>query len=261
MKIFSNNNKLIYTGGKLVYIDDSAHSIAPMTLRFAFSNDSTDPTTLGVSKGTWTKVGTVGEYTNVWDWTYNDADWSNAFNSKLDKLDSNEIRIIATGDLSYVTNMYGTFFYNKKIKSVCYLDLPNVTDITAMFNANYALESIECNIPNAKHANMLFEGCSSLTNLKLYNTDNLEEIKQAFTGVRAFTTIPDFIMSCENLLYVDRAFRYISNIESGMLEFYNKNKDKVISNEDCFKSTGIYTESGRAERAQIPQSWGGDKAD
>ena len=59
-----------YLGSVKVY--ESAVSLPAYTLRYKFYTAGFDPTTLS-QKGTWTQVSSSP---NVWDWTYNNTDWS-----------------------------------------------------------------------------------------------------------------------------------------------------------------------------------------
>lgn len=81
--------------------------IADSTLRFSFGKLNYDPTVAGVgSAGTWTKKNT--KFTNVWDWTNEDTDWSEAFKGAFPDED-NPVEVIAAGDTSSVTNISKMF--------------------------------------------------------------------------------------------------------------------------------------------------------
>ena len=81
--------------------------IADMTLRFEFSKKDYNPETAGVgSAGTWAKVDSPT--LNVWDWTNENTDWSEAFKGAFTATD-NEASVIAAGDTSSVTTIYSMF--------------------------------------------------------------------------------------------------------------------------------------------------------
>lgn len=98
--------------------------IDAMTLRFEFSKKDYNPETADVgSAGTWTKVDSPT--LNIWDWTNEETDWSEAFQGAFPD-EYNEVRVIAAGDTSSVTKM-------DKLFAGAYTNNP--------FNASYSLSS------------------------------------------------------------------------------------------------------------------------
>lgn len=73
---------------------------APMTLRFKFSKPGYVPST---EKGTWKNI-----VDGIWDWTYDNPDWSFVFKGAFID-DDNNVRVIAAGDTSAVTLVKGMF--------------------------------------------------------------------------------------------------------------------------------------------------------
>ena len=83
-------------------------SVPSNTLRFMFSKTDYDPTVAGVgSFGTWAKK-TEFPNANVWDWTNTNTDWQGSFKGAFPDAD-NEVRVIAAGDTSSVTNINKIF--------------------------------------------------------------------------------------------------------------------------------------------------------
>lgn len=81
--------------------------IDAMTLRFDFSKKDYSPVTAEVgSAGTWTKVNSPT--LNIWDWTNENTNWKDSFN-KAFLNENNEVRVIAAGDTSSVTDMGNMF--------------------------------------------------------------------------------------------------------------------------------------------------------
>ena len=185
--------------------------IAPMTLRFAFSRESTDPSTLSMEKGSWSKVENDPGYANVWDWTYDNAEWNDAFWFKFNSEFDPDVKVIDAGDTKNVKDVTGMFYQCPSLTNVCVFDTRNVTNMYQMF-----------------------QNCTSLTTVPLFKTNSVTNVSKMFS-------------ECVNL-------------ESGMLDFYNKASatGKVTDKSECFTNAGTNTESGRAERAQIPRTWGGD---
>ena len=86
---------------------DAMKPIDDMTLRFEFSKKDYNPETAGVgSAGTWTKVDSPT--LNVWDWENTNTNWQASFRKAfLDE--NNEVRVIAAGDTSSVTDVDNMF--------------------------------------------------------------------------------------------------------------------------------------------------------
>jgi hypothetical protein len=97
------------------------------TLRFRFSDPEYVP-----YGNLWTKV--EGEEDNIWDWTCNSSDWSQAFYYMFDWEFHGEAEVIDAGDTSEVTNMSQMFLGCYNLVSVCLFDTSNVTDMSEMFN-------------------------------------------------------------------------------------------------------------------------------
>ena len=123
--------------------------IDALTLRFEFSKKDYSPVVAGVgSTGTWTKVDSPT--LNIWDWTNEATDWSNSFQGAFPDTD-NEVRVIAAGDTSSVTNAnkmfagiysstpvssaYSVTSRNNIVKCVAF-DVSNISNMNAMFTAS-----------------------------------------------------------------------------------------------------------------------------
>ena len=122
----------------------------PMTLRFRFSKNDFAPVDENTNesittKGTWTKVDAGDD--NIWDWTYDDPDWSGSFKGAFPDSD-NEVRVIAAGDTSSVTTFKRMFSGNwsstptnsnynptlrNNIVSCVPFNIDGATDLTELF--------------------------------------------------------------------------------------------------------------------------------
>lgn len=145
-------DKMIYKNITPYRNENSASypSVPSNTLRFMFSKSDYDPTEAGVgSSGTWAKK-TEFPNANVWDWTNTNTDWQDAFKGAF--LDAgNEVRVIAAGDTSIVTNTnkmfagiysstpvssaYSVTSRNNIVKSVAF-DVSSISNMNAMFTAS-----------------------------------------------------------------------------------------------------------------------------
>lgn len=110
--------------------------LPPYTMRFQFENSSYDPTahSLDVTHwkpgSTWTKV---SDSPNVWDYTLQDPDWSNAFNNIPTWQYPSDTNISVLGaNTRSVTNMTGLFGHTK-IMAMEPFSLRGVTSLAYMF--------------------------------------------------------------------------------------------------------------------------------
>ena len=206
---------------------------AANTLRFEFSKKDYDPTVAGVgSSGTWKNLG--AKFHNVWDWTRNgplfQSSFSNAFKDK-----NNLVSVIAAGNTSAIT-VWGDFFQMcSSLVYVCKLDTSGATNIVGMFS-----------------------GCTSLENIPAFNFGSLQNMFGAFNGCSKLKSIPLFDTS--KVTNAGNCFNGCVSVEGGALALYTQMSTQTTpptNHTDTFKNCGKNTETGAAELAQIPTSWGG----
>lgn len=159
---------------------DIMKPIDAMTLRFEFSKKDYNPVIAGIgSTGTWTKVDSPT--LNIWDWTNTNTDWHEAFKGAFPDAD-NEVRVIAAGDTSSVTDVSklfagvyvsnpGTTGYSlttrNNVISCVPFDVSNVTSASNMFHGT-ALKKI---------VRFAFNGCNlsqMYSNSYIHDFDNIE---------------------------------------------------------------------------------------
>lgn len=205
---------------------------AAKTLRFEFSKMDYDPTVAGVgSNGTWKKL--VAKFHNVWDWTRSSNDWFNSFNAAFQDND-NKVDVIAAGDLSTITSMRQFFFNSPSVVSIPSLNTSSVT------NFSYAFYK------------------TSLKEIPAIDTSNATDLSNFIREILTIKSIPLFdtgkVTNVQNMCYGD------FNVEEGALALYEQMSTQTTppsTTANCFKDCGKNTETGTAELAQIPQSWGG----
>ena len=206
--------------------------IAANTLRFEFSKMDYNPTVAGVgTSGTWKKVS--AKFNNVWDWTKSGTSFSNAFENAFNDSD-NLVSLIDAGDTSTITSMYRMFY---GCTSVIRISLFNTTNVTTMTHA--------------------FNSCS-LTDIPLFDTSSVTHMSYAFNFCYKLRNIPLFDTS--SVTNMSCAFNHCYNVNGGALALYQQASAQTTppSNyTDCFKYCGKNTETGAAELAHIPASWGG----
>lgn len=206
--------------------------IADNTLRFSFGKLDYDPTEHWNGRaGTWTKKNT--KFTNVWDWTRNDPDWSFSFNEAFNN-DNNLVKIIGAGDTSSVTNLSQMFRVCASITELCLFDTSNVSSF------------------------YIFISRAKISKIPSYDTKNVTNFNYAFFSLKNLKTIP--LLNTEKAKTVSYMFSDCFNVESGALAIYTQLSTQTNPPSihlETFTNCGKGTEEGRAALAQIPVSWGG----
>ena len=145
MILTKNGNLMKFASGAAVNAIIPSDPILPAyTLRLRFA-DGVTPTN---SKGTLTQVSASP---NVWDWTYNNADWSRAwynYNTLLEVIDGNT---------------------------------SNVTDMSRMFTNCSSLTTVPLfNTTNVTNMLLMLGNCTSLTSVPLFDTSKVTDMSRMF---------------------------------------------------------------------------------
>lgn len=142
-------SKILTFGGYALTVGNNAvgasvleppEPLPPNTLRLRFTDGHT-PTNW---RGTLTQVSASP---NVWDWTYNYTNWSEAWEDYTPLLN------VIDGNTSNVTNMYWMFYGCNALTAVPLFDTSNVTNMNRMFG-----------------------GCRELTAVPLFDTSKVTDM-------------------------------------------------------------------------------------
>lgn len=199
-------------------------ALPPFTLKLKFTEGIT-PTFIN---GTGIQVSTSP---NIWNLTYENTDWLQLLQDQSDLLE------VIEANTTGVTYMQALFVRCRSLISVPLFDTSSVTTMKYMF--------YECNV---------------LTNVPLYDTSNVLSMQEMFNNCRALTSIPLFNTS--KVTNMNHMFNNCTNVESGALALYQQaaSQTTVPSHVNAFRNCGSNTQTGAAELAQIPSSWGGTGA-
>lgn len=257
---------------------------AAMTIRFRFSNPDFDPNTLGISeaKGNWEQVKYADD--NDWDFHITTNNCYELFAGKLSTSDGTTTEIIENGDLSNITTLNSAFAACPMLTSITLSSLTNLTTIRAMCSGLSNLKSVTLlDTTSLTDAYNAFVSCAALTTVVIPNTPKLTECTGMFLACSSLVEIPAIDMktvtSAQTMYFQCTSLKHIGdidisainpsgtaqmfygciNVESGMLDLYNKMVAQSIGGQGQFINCGTNTDSGKAERAQIPQSYGGTK--
>ena len=107
----------------------------------------------------------------------------------------------------------------------------------------------------------MFDTCSSLISVPLFDFSNVTNTQNMFRDCAALSYIPAFVLpsvdNCRDM------FNGCRNVQSGALAVYNQLVETVTTSfmyAGTFKNCGVDTVTGSAELAQIPPEWGGTAA-
>jgi hypothetical protein len=183
--------------------------------------------TLSPDYGTATRVSSDP---NIWDWHYENTDWSNglAYNGSIRRV----IEVNGTG----VLNTYQLFYGGSGLQEVGPVFLPNCTNMDGMFQESSNLYSVS----------------------GIYGTENVVSMSTMFGNCGTLHEVPLF--DTKRVGVCDAAFYNCVNVVSGALAMYQQLSTQTTPPyyyADCFLSCGSNTTAGAAELAQIPSSWGG----
>ena len=126
--VIGRNNIALAYNGKLM--GRAKYTLPPYTLRVEFSDLEYVPRPPQYSEATIQKV--QGVQTNQWDVCYENSDWTNLFSNMPHTTSAPHYKVIDSGDLSGVTNMYG-LFQDSNLTETCWFDTSNVTNMFRMF--------------------------------------------------------------------------------------------------------------------------------
>jgi bacterial surface protein 26-residue repeat/bacterial surface protein 26-residue repeat len=239
--------------------------VDPMTLRFKFGKEGYVPPTL--AKGTWSNV--AGD---IWDWTCEDPNWSNAFGSGgttnpgvFGDLE-NPVQLIAAGDTSAVTDFSRLFQNCYALAKVCPFDTSGASTAFLMFSHCENVEDFfDLDLTNATgdqgtmaiyqwckkmkrspkillpsvscSLKNLFFGCTALEEVQLFDTSKVTNMNSMFSLCCNLHKVPSFDTS--NVTNMRQMFGGTSSsleVEMNMEEIPNFDYGKVTTMYSFFQN-------------------------
>jgi surface protein len=129
--------------------------------------------------------------------------------------------------------------------------------MTSMFNGCTGLTTVPLfNTSSVTNISAMFRNCTSLTTVPLFNTSSVTNMSTMFYGCTGLTTIPLFNTS--SVTNIGNTFRGCTNVQSGALALYQQASTQATpptSHTGTFRDCGSNTTTGAAELAQIPSDW------
>ena len=204
--------------------------------------------------------------------------------------DCSSLTTVPLFDTSALTMMQNVFNGCSSLTTVPLFNTSAVCDTNSLFKGCTSLTSVPLfDTSSLQYAQEMFSGCTHLTSVPLFNTSSLVDMEGMFYNCYSLTTLPLFntssvvkmgsyglyglgaFQNCwvltslplfDTHLVEDmtRAFMGCNRVQSGALALYQQastQSNPPTHHQLAFTDCGAGTESGAAELAQIPQSWGG----
>jgi len=137
-----------------------------------------------------------------------------------------------------------------------------VTDMGDMFNACSSITTVPLfDTSKVVETDNMFTDCTSLRTVPLFDTSNVINMYAMFDECTSLTSIPLFNTSKAERVH--NMFWHCYKVESGALALYQQMSSQAnppAVHGSAFFKCGQDTVTGAAELAQIPSSWGGTGA-
>ena len=161
-------------------------------------------------------------------------------------------------DLTYENSNWSSLLeYQSNLLEVIDANASNVESMIYLFNNCTSLTSVPLfDTHNVTYMLGMFYLCNSLTSVPLYDTSKVTNMDYMFTGCTSLTSIPLFDTS--KVTDMDFMFADCSNVETGALALYQQASSQAnppSNHTQTFYNCGSNTTTGVAELAQIPSDW------
>lgn len=133
----------------------------------------------------------------------------------------------------------------------------NTPDWTNFDNAErLIIEVLGANTTGVTNMLQMFVECNNLESVPLFDTSNVTNMHGMFERCYALTSIP--LLNTSKVTDMINICHSCYNVEHGALALYQQASTQAnppAYHYSAFFSCGIYTQSGAAELAQIPNDW------
>lgn len=267
----------IYLGSHKVY-SSGMPALAPKSMRFDFKYDHWDPTTLisEVSGMSWTHVSddVYDFHYDGTNWTYNGQDSASIFNhyyyynpstgTPAYYMTQHQFDVLDM-DLTGVTSVAYLFQGARQLQNIYSIrNTSSLVNTRYMFSHNLRIPITSVPLfdtSSVTKMDYMFRNCYMLASVPLFDTSSCTDMSYMLSSCSSLTSVPLFdTSSCTNMN------NFASNcpkVETGALALYQQASTQttvVQKHQDAFFKCGSNTTTGQAERAQIPQDWGGTMA-
>lgn len=222
------NKSLAYIGETLIYNheyellwqEEPPGPLPAYTMRLRYK-DGTEP--VRIYKGSVTQI---SENPNIWDYTYNNANWDFTLNAQYDLIE------VVSANIVGVSSLNDAFHRCTALSSVNWFDTSTVNAMGSLFNY-----------------------CYNLSSIPLLDTSKVTYWEDFCFGCTSLSAIPPFEVY-SSLSNIQGAFYNCVNVQSGQYDLYTK---MAAANptyyNDTFYECGVNSPMGSAELARIPADW------
>ena len=149
------------------------------------------------------------------------------------------------------------FFNSNNVEEVLGANTTGITNMYAMFNYCTSLTNVALfDTSSVTDMRIMFVNCYSLTSVPLFDTSSVTNMYSMFNKCSALTSAPLFNTS--SVVFMNGMFEYCNNVQSGALALYQQASTQAnppSKHTGAFKNCGSDTTTGAAELAQIPDDW------
>lgn len=195
----------------------------------------------------------VSESPNIWDFTMIQTNWLVMFQNHTSLLE------VIAANISSVDSLDRAFAGCSKLEKISYIDARSVTNFYNTFSNCTSLTTINSlNTASATNMSGMFTRCTSLVEMPDLNTSLVTTMLQMFYNCSSLSEIK--LLNTDSLTNMIMMFSACKNVTKGALAFYQQVSTQPTpprSHSNSFYQCGSNTETGTAELAQIPTSWGG----
>ena len=160
------------------------------------------------------------------------------------------------------TSLDSLLYKSTNVVELLGVNTTGITNMKQMFDGCTSLTSVPLfDTSNASDTGGMFSKCSSLIDVPLFDTSNVTDMSYMFSLCNSITIVPLFNTS--KVTNMSGMFAHCRNVQSGALALYQQASTQTnppSKHGSTFLNCGMNTTTGAAELAQIPTSWGGKGA-
>lgn len=262
MSIFlAHNHKMLKSAGKYVgWVRNNLPPLGANSIRVKWKKGyapTTDPNDWTDCIHAAASITCVDPVDNIYDITRSDSDWVSMFAAGTDLAEDRLIEILG-GNLQNVSRLRYLCSGQTSLKSVSSIHTSdNLTDCMSMFLMCSSLTQVPLfDTSDVEQFGSMFASCTSLRSVPVYDTSNGLYLDAMFLDCQSLESIPQIATSSAR--DVDQIFQGCYKASTGILSMYNQMSTQSTPPSEhakAFRDCGRDSVTGAAELAQIPSSW------
>ena len=258
----SHNHKMLKSAGRYIgWVRNNLPPLGANSIRVKWKKGEspkyTDPNEWHDCVRGAVSITCVDPVDNIYDITFAGTDLSSAFAAGAD-LDGDRLIEILEGNIQNVSRLTYLCAEQVSLKSVSNLHTSsNLRECMSMFLMCSSLTQVPLfDTSEVEVFSTMFRGCTSLRSVPVYDTSNGFDLSLMFDDCHSLETIPQLPTgSARDVLGI---FSDCYKASTGILSMYNQMSTQSTPPSkytQAFKNCGRDSVTGSAELAQIPSSW------